>query len=95
MINWYNKPMDAYPNHKDYEKLTFIECGGLNNMTKLEQKMKMTIIKCEIDVNLQDRQFKDGDVGYINGFLDALLGYNIIDLETYRKLKEELLEEYD
>lgn len=39
MINWYNKPMDAYPNHKDYEELTFIECGEFNNMTELEKKL--------------------------------------------------------
>lgn len=36
MINCYNKPLDAYPNHKDYEKLKFIKCGGYNNMTKQE-----------------------------------------------------------
>lgn len=64
-------------------------------MTKLDTRAELETIKLEIEVNLQDRRFKNDTIGYINGFLDALLGYHIIDLETYRKLKKELLEDYD
>lgn len=46
MINWYNKSIGAYPNDKDYEELTFIECGGFNNMTKEEyDKITELLIK--------------------------------------------------
>lgn len=50
MINWYNKPIDACANPKDYEELTFIECGGFNNMTKKE------ILKLKFYSNDLDRE---------------------------------------
>lgn len=64
-------------------------------MNKLERAIKIVHIKNEIEVNFQDRKFKDGDVGFIYGYLTALLGYHIIDFETYIKLEKELIEEYD
>ena len=79
---------------KALERLEELE-NDKQTIERLELENDKQTIELHIEVNLQDRRFKNDIIGYINGYLEALLDYGAINVEECIQLNKEIIRDYD